>query len=85
MHLAISGIDLNVYGSAPELKQFSRTWQQKDAKFLVFGLRGTASQPNFFNGDGDLPGHFLAQIIIFDLVEKWLKTQNLETKKCFQI
>ena len=38
MHLAISGIDLNVYGSAPELKQSSRTWQQKDAKFLVFGL-----------------------------------------------
>ena len=39
MHLAISGLDLvNVYGSAPELKQSSRTWQQKEAKFLVFGL-----------------------------------------------
>ena len=49
MHLAISGLDLvNVYGSAPELKQSSHTWQQKEAKFLVFGLWGTASQPNFF-------------------------------------
>ena len=39
MHLANSGLDLvNVYGSAPELKQSSRTWQQKEAKFLVFGL-----------------------------------------------
>ena len=39
MHLAISGLDfVNVYGSAPELKQSSRTWQQKEAKFLVFGL-----------------------------------------------
>ena len=35
-HLAISGLDLvNVYGSAPELKQSSRTWQQKEAKFPV--------------------------------------------------
>ena len=49
MHSAISGLDLvNVYGSAPELKQSSRTWQQKEAKFLVFGLWGTASQPKFF-------------------------------------
>ena len=39
MHLAIGGLDLvNVYGRAPELKQSSRTWQQKEAKFLVFGL-----------------------------------------------
>ena len=39
MHLAISGLDLvNVHGSAPELKQSSYTWQQKEAKFLVFGL-----------------------------------------------
>ena len=39
MHLAINGFDLvNVYGSAPELKQSSRTWQQKEAKFLAFGL-----------------------------------------------
>ena len=39
MHLAISGLDLvNVHGSAPELKQSSHTWQQKEAKFLVFGL-----------------------------------------------
>ena len=34
IHLAISGLDsVNVYGSAPELKQSSRTWQQKEAKF----------------------------------------------------
>ena len=39
MHLAISGLDLvNVHGSAPELKQSSHIWQQKEAKFLVFGL-----------------------------------------------
>ena len=39
MHLAISGLDLvNVYGSTPELKQSSRTWQLKEAKVLVFGL-----------------------------------------------
>ena len=28
-------------------------------------------------------GLFLAQIIIFEWVEKGFKTQNLETKKCF--
>ena len=50
MHLAIIGLDLvNIYGSAPELKQSSRTWQQKEAKLLVFGLWGTASQPKFFS------------------------------------
>ena len=39
MHLAISDLDfVNVYGSVPELKQSSRTWQQQEAKFLVFGL-----------------------------------------------
>ena len=38
MHLAISGLDLVNHGSVPELKQSSRTWQQKEAKFLVFGL-----------------------------------------------
>ena len=39
MYLAMSDRNLaNVYGSAPELKQSSRTWQQKEAKFLVFGL-----------------------------------------------
>ena len=39
MHLAINGLDLvNVHESAPELKQSSHTWQQKEAKFLVFGL-----------------------------------------------
>ena len=37
MHLAISGLDLlNVHGSAPELKQSSHTWQQKEAKFVYF-------------------------------------------------
>ena len=66
MHLAISGLDLvNVYGSAPELKQSSRTWQQKEAKFLVFGLWDTASQPNFFNGDVDLPGLFFKPRLLF--------------------
>ena len=80
MHLAISGLDLvNVYGSAPELKQSSHTWQQKEAKFLVFGL---PHSPTFFNADVDLPGLFLAQIIIFEWVEKGFKTQNFETKKC---
>ena len=28
-------------------------------------------------------GFFLAQIIIFEWVEKGFKTQNFETKKCF--
>ena len=52
--------------------------------FWSLGCEALPHSPTFFNGDGDLPGHFLAQIIIFELVEKWLKTQNLETKKCFR-
>ena len=82
MHLAISGLDLvNVYGSAPELEQSSRTWQQKEAWSL--GCEAQPHSPTFFNGDVDLPGPFLAQIIIFEWVEKGFKTQNFETKKCF--
>ena len=65
MLLAISGLDLvNVHGSAPELKQSSHTWQQKEAKFLDFGLWGTASQPNFFQRWCRFTLAFLAQIII---------------------
>ena len=51
--------------------------------FWSLGCEALPHSPTFFNGDGDLPGHFLAQIIIFELVEKWLKTQNLETKFFF--
>ena len=68
MHLAISGLGLvNVYGSAPELKQSSRTWQQKEAKFLVFGLvRHCLTAQLFSTVMSIYLGFFLAQIIIFE-------------------
>ena len=85
MHLAISGLDLvNVYGSAPELKQSSRTWQQKEAKFLVFGLWGTASQPNFFQRWCRFTWAFLAQIIIFNGLKRGLKLKISKPKNVFR-
>ena len=56
---------------------------RKKPSFWSLGCEAQPHSPTFFNGDVDLPGPFLAQIIIFEWVEKGFKTQNFETKKCF--
>ena len=55
---------------------------RKKPSFWSLGCEALPHSPTFFNGDVDLPWLFLAQIIIFEWVEKEFKTQNLETKKC---
>ena len=70
----ISDLDFNVYRSAPELKQSSRTWRQKEAKFLVFGLWGTASQPNFFSTVMSIYlGIFRPRLLFLNGLKKGLK------------
>ena len=83
IHLAISGLDVvNVYGSAPELKQSSRTWQQKEAKFLVLGCEALPHSPTFSTVMSIYLAYFSPDYY-FEWVEKRFKTQNFETKKCF--
>ena len=53
---------------------------RKKPSFWSLGCEALPHSPTFFNGDADLPGHFLAHIIIFEWVEKGFKTQNFETK-----
>ena len=58
---------------------------RKKPSFWSLGCEALPHSPTFFNVDADLPGHLLAHIIIFELVEKGFKTQNFETKKCYKL
>ena len=85
MHLAISGLDLvNVYGSAPELKQSSRHLAAERSQVSgLWAVRHCLTAQLFSTLMSIYLGFFLAQIIIFEWAEKVFKTQNFETKKCF--